>query len=61
MVTLKYAERVHEFFEMDKLIPPPIRKKYYYHEDVWDTRYMTFKEDIIRKAIKYGLTAAIQE
>ena len=61
MVTLKYAERVHACFEMDKLIPPPIRKKYYYHEDVWDTRYMTFKEDIIRKAIKYGITAAIQE
>ena len=61
MVTLKYAERVHACFEMDKLIPPPISKNDYYHEAVWDTRYMTFKEDIIRKAIKYGITAAIQE
>ena len=32
MGILKYAQLIIDVFKMEKLIPPPIRKKYEYHE-----------------------------
>ena len=40
---------------MAKLIPPMRRNNQEYNKATWDTRDMTYKEDITRKAIKYGL------
>ena len=46
---------------MDKLLPPTIRNTDEYHEASWDTRDITYKEDIINKAIKNGLPAVMQK
>ena len=41
---LKYDECTHKMFEMEKIIPPPIRKNDKYGEYDWDTRDMNYKE-----------------
>ena len=48
-------------FDMEKLLPPPSKKKKEYHKIYRDTRYMDFKEDIICKEIKDVLPVEIQE
>ena len=48
-------------FEMAKLLPPPSSNNEEYHEATWNTRKMTYKEEIICKAINGDMPAAIQE
>ena len=38
---LKYSERMHELFELDKFIPPLISKTEEYQYSNWDTRLKT--------------------
>ena len=61
MGILKHSEHMCEVLKMDELIPTLIRKNEEYHESSWDTKYMTYKEDIIRKTIKNSLTKSTQE
>ena len=58
---LEYAENIHEVFEMDKILPTPRRKNKGYHESAWDTRDIAYKEAIIIKEIKGGLTTVMRE
>ena len=52
---------MHKIFELAKYISPPISNNEEYQEDVWDTKDMNYKDEIIRKSIKEGLPEAIQE
>ena len=61
MRILKYAERTRKVFEMAKILYPPIRKNEKCHESVWDTRYISYNEDIVCKKIKDDLPSEIQE
>ena len=56
MGILYYTERVRKMFGMTKLIPRPSRKTEEYHEANWDTGDMNYKEKIICKVVKEGLT-----
>ena len=48
-----------KMFEIEEPPPPKTRKYEEYHIADWDTRETLFKEEIIRKAIKEGLTPKI--
>ena len=61
MGILKYAERVHEMFEMEILLPPPSRKNYNCDESGWDIRDITYKDDVICKVFKDRLTEVMQK
>ena len=44
MVTLKYAEQVHDMFDLDKYLLPLYRKNDEYHDVDWYIRDKPFKE-----------------
>ena len=46
-------------FDMAKLLNPPSRNNEEYHKSAWDNRDTPFKDDIIHKAVKDGLTTAM--
>ena len=58
-VIFEYAERMNGMFEMAKIIPYPNNNNEEYHEAAWDTRNITYKEDITHNEIKDGLPTVI--
>ena len=55
----KYAEHMREIFDLAKYLPPS-RNNEWCRDSAWGKKYITFKEYVILKAIKYGLTEVMQ-
>ena len=56
MGILECSEHMRNIYEISNLLPLRIRNNEWYHEDAWYTRYTTYKEEIISKANKEGLS-----